>query len=127
LARQQVWFAATQEGGSFWDVALQGQQKLENNEGRTGMWSSKLRVKAVIFDLDGTLVDSTEAYREAAKIAVVTTGDWKMDARTVMEIPRRLEQNLPIDDLIVGTDVDPQTRLNQLAQETQDQILSKMP
>lgn len=28
---------------------------------------------------------------------------------------------------IVGTNVDPQTRLNQLAQETQDQILSKMP
>jgi len=70
------------------------------------MWKSKLRVKAIIFDLDGTLVNSKEAYREAAEIAVVATGDWKMDARTVMEIPRRLEQNLPIDDLIAGTDVD---------------------
>jgi HAD superfamily hydrolase (TIGR01509 family) len=65
----------------------------------------KLKVKAIIFDLDGTLVDSREAYRKAAETAFAATGQGKADARTVTEIPRRLEQDLPIDDLIMGADV----------------------
>jgi HAD superfamily hydrolase (TIGR01509 family) len=64
----------------------------------------KLKVKAIIFDLDGTLVDSREAYRKAAETAFAATGQRKVDARTVTEIPRRLEQDLPIDDLIMGAD-----------------------
>jgi len=59
----------------------------------------RLRVKAIIFDLDGTLVDSRGALREAAKMAFASEGQ-KVDARVVLEIPRRLEENLPIEDLI---------------------------
>jgi HAD superfamily hydrolase (TIGR01509 family) len=69
------------------------------------MQRSKLKVKAIIFDLDGTLVDSREAYFEAAEIAFASTGQRKVDARIVTEIPRRLEQDLPIDDLIAGVEV----------------------
>lgn len=68
------------------------------------MHEPQLKVKAVIFDLDGTLVDSRGAYREAAETAFAATGQRKVNARTIREIPRRLEQNLSIDDLIVGAD-----------------------
>jgi phosphoglycolate phosphatase len=69
------------------------------------MQKSKLRVKAIILDLDGTLVDSREAYFEAAEIAFARTGQAKIDARIATEIPRRLEQDLSIDDLITGVEV----------------------
>jgi HAD superfamily hydrolase (TIGR01509 family) len=71
----------------------------------THMPKPKLKIKAIIFDLDGTLVDSREAYSEAAETAFAATGQGKLDARIVTEIPRRLEQDLPIDDLITGVDV----------------------
>jgi HAD superfamily hydrolase (TIGR01509 family) len=69
------------------------------------MLGRKLRVKAIIFDLDGTLVDSRGAYREAAETTFASVGQGKVDARTVTEIPRRLEENLSIDDLIRGVNV----------------------
>jgi phosphoglycolate phosphatase len=69
------------------------------------MQKPKLKVKAIIFDLDGTLVDSRRAYSEAAETAFASTGQGKVDARIVTEIPRRLEQDLRIDDLIVGVEV----------------------
>jgi HAD superfamily hydrolase (TIGR01509 family) len=69
------------------------------------MSKPKLKVKAIIFDLDGTLVDSRGAYREAAETAFAAAGQRKVDAKTVTEIPRRLEQDLPIDDLVTGVDV----------------------
>lgn len=69
------------------------------------MPNPRLKVKAIIFDLDGTLVDSRGAYSEAAETAFASTGQKMVDARTVTEIPKRLEQDLPIDDLIVGIDV----------------------
>jgi len=70
------------------------------------MLKPKLRVKAIIFDLDGTLVDSRGAYREAAEMAFASAGQRKVDARIVTEIPRRLEENLPIEDLIMGAGVE---------------------
>jgi len=70
------------------------------------MLKPKLRVKAIIFDLDGTLVDSRGAYREAAETAFASLGEGKVEARIVTEIPRRLEENLPIEDLIRGVDVE---------------------
>jgi HAD superfamily hydrolase (TIGR01509 family) len=70
------------------------------------MLKPKLRVKAIIFDLDGTLVDSRGAYREAAEMAFASVGEGKVEARIVTEIPRRLEENLPIEDLIWGVDVE---------------------
>jgi HAD superfamily hydrolase (TIGR01509 family) len=60
---------------------------------------TKLKVKAILFDLDGTIVDSRDAYLEAAKTAFRTMGLEPPTMQTALQIPKRLEQNLPIDDL----------------------------
>jgi len=69
------------------------------------MENQKLKVKGILLDLDGTIVDSKRAYLEAARIAFKTSGQKLVDAKIVMEIPKRLEQNLPINDLLKGCDV----------------------
>lgn len=60
----------------------------------------KLRVNAILFDLDGTLVDSSQAYKEAGRagFAAVGLSDFN-DDRIAFEAARRLEHGLPIDDL----------------------------
>jgi HAD superfamily hydrolase (TIGR01549 family) len=63
-----------------------------------------LKVKGILLDLDGTIVDSKEAYLEAVKTAFKTVGQRMVDAKIVTEIPKRLEQNLPIKDLLKGID-----------------------
>jgi len=63
------------------------------------MFRRKLKVRALLIDLDGTLVDSTEAYREAGKAGFAAIGLNRDDVKTAFEVARRLEQNLPIDDL----------------------------
>ncbi|MEM2971044.1 MAG: HAD family hydrolase [Candidatus Bathyarchaeia archaeon] len=69
------------------------------------MMRVKLRVKGVLLDLDGTLVDSRDAYREAVEIAFKALG-WKtVPASVVLEIPRRLELNLSINDLVDNMNV----------------------
>ncbi|MEM2937040.1 MAG: HAD family hydrolase [Candidatus Bathyarchaeia archaeon] len=60
----------------------------------------KLKVKGILVDLDGTLVDSREAYCEALKKTFTNMRLKNFSANIAFEIPRRLEQNLPIDDLI---------------------------
>jgi len=60
----------------------------------------KLKVRGIIIDLDGTIVDSREAYREALAKALKTFGIKEFDPNLVLEIPRRLEQNLQIKDLM---------------------------
>jgi len=62
----------------------------------------KLKAKGIFFDLDGTIVDSREAYLEAAKTAFRAIGQEASEAATAMEIPKRLEQNQPIDDITRG-------------------------
>lgn len=69
------------------------------------MKDTKLRVKAIILDLDGTLVDSRQAYLEAARIAFSSIGQRTVSIETVMEIPKRFEQGIPIDDLLQGVNV----------------------
>jgi len=59
----------------------------------------KLRVKALLIDLDGTLVDSTEAYVAAAKSGFATIGLDRFDVKTAREIAKRFELKLPLDDL----------------------------
>jgi len=59
----------------------------------------RLRVKALLIDLDGTLVDSTEAYREAGRAGFAALGLDRDDDEIAFEVARRLEQDLPIDDL----------------------------
>jgi len=65
----------------------------------------KLKVEAILFDLDGTIVDSRQAYLEALKTAFTATGQKIVGIDIVTEIPKRLEQNLPINDLLIGIDV----------------------
>ena len=69
------------------------------------MENTRLKVKGILLDLDGTIVDSKEAYLEAVKTAFKMTGQRMVDAKIVTEIPKRLEQNLPIKDLLKGIDV----------------------
>jgi HAD superfamily hydrolase (TIGR01549 family) len=63
-----------------------------------------LRVKGILFDLDGTIVDSKKAYLEAAKTAFAAMGRKPPEKQAALEIPKRLEQALSIKDS-VGTDV----------------------
>ncbi len=69
------------------------------------MGSIELIVKGIILDLDGTLVDSRDAYLEAARTAFAIFGSEEVNSRTVIEIPKRLEQNMSIASLIKGIDV----------------------
>jgi phosphoglycolate phosphatase len=64
----------------------------------------KLKAKAILFDLDGTIVDSRDAYVEAARTAFEGLGQALPSNLIALEIPRRLEQNLPLDG-IVNTNV----------------------
>jgi len=60
----------------------------------------RLMVKALLIDLDGTLVDSTRAYKEAGRAGFAAIGLPNFnDDKIAFEVARRLEQSLPIDDL----------------------------
>jgi len=69
------------------------------------MKNQQLAVKAILLDLDGTIVDSRIAYLEAVKAAFAATGQRTVDINIVTEIPKRIEQSLPIDDLLNGLNV----------------------
>jgi len=62
----------------------------------------RLKVDGLFFDLDGTIVDSREAYFEAAKIAFHTLGQKIPEKNASLEIPRKLERKQPINDIIKG-------------------------
>ena len=64
------------------------------------MNQKKLKVKGILFDLDGTIVDSKQAYVEAARAAFESAGQKPPETRDSLEIPRRLEQSLPINDIV---------------------------
>lgn len=66
---------------------------------------NRFRVKGILMDLDGTIVDSREAYIEAVKAAIAAT-EWRhVDVEMALEIPRKLEQNLPLNDIVKGIDI----------------------
>lgn len=67
--------------------------------------SKKLKVKGILFDLDGTIVDSREAYWEALKKASAVFGQNCFSRKMMMEIPRRLEQNISLNDILQEVDV----------------------
>lgn len=69
------------------------------------MTEVKIKAKSIFFDLDGTIVDSREAYVEAAKTAFQAVGLEPPTLLTVLEIPRRLEQNKPINGIIQNADL----------------------
>jgi HAD superfamily hydrolase (TIGR01509 family) len=58
------------------------------------------KAKGIVLDLDGTIVDSTEAYVQAAKIAFSIFDKTAPSRELLLEIPRRMEQGLPFDDVI---------------------------
>ncbi len=66
------------------------------------MIQNRLHAKGIFLDLDGTIVDSSEAYVEAAKTAFRTVGLKPPEMKALLEIPRRLEQGLTFDDLMNG-------------------------
>ncbi|MCL4430365.1 MAG: HAD family hydrolase [Candidatus Bathyarchaeota archaeon] len=53
-------------------------------------------------DLDGTIVDSTGAYIEAAQIAFRNLKIQPPEDPVLLEIPRRMEQHLTLDDITKG-------------------------
>jgi len=61
-----------------------------------------LKAKGIFLDLDGTLVDSTDTYLKAAEIAFKAIGKLPPAGNVALEIPRRVEQRLPLDDLTEG-------------------------
>jgi HAD superfamily hydrolase (TIGR01509 family) len=66
------------------------------------MSGTKLKAKGIFFDLDGTIVDSREAYVEAARTAFQTMELEPLEAEAALEIPRRLEQKQPINHIVKG-------------------------
>lgn len=66
------------------------------------MCENGLKVKGIFLDLDGTIVDSKEAYIEAAKTAFQAVGQRAPENKVAFEIPRRLEQGLTISDITNG-------------------------
>ncbi|MDI6690290.1 MAG: HAD family hydrolase [Candidatus Bathyarchaeota archaeon] len=68
------------------------------------MAKMKLKVKGILLDLDGTIVDSKEAYKEAVETAFKALGQKFVPTSMVTEIPKRLELTLPINDLVRGVD-----------------------
>jgi len=78
-------------------------QKVNHHKARQerhSMNETKFKVKGIFFDLDGTIVDSTEAYLEAARTAFEALGKMPLDDKTALEIPKRLEQRQPLTDII---------------------------
>lgn len=68
------------------------------------MRTPKLKVKGILLDLDGTIVDSKDAYIRATEIAFAAIGKVPIESNIALEIPKRLEQNLPLDDMLRGID-----------------------
>ncbi len=66
------------------------------------MHHNRLKAKGIFLDLDGTIVDSTGAYIEAAQIAFRALEMQPPQDNLLLEIPRRMEQHLTIDDITKG-------------------------
>lgn len=61
------------------------------------MIDKKLNIKGIIFDLDGTLVDSRSAYIKAAQITFKKLGLKPLTEKEALDIPKKIEQRLPLD------------------------------
>lgn len=64
------------------------------------MAGQQLKVRALLIDLDGTLVDATEALVEAAKCALSAIGFHSVNPQIGVEIARQLQSNLRLDNLL---------------------------
>jgi phosphoglycolate phosphatase len=61
---------------------------------------TKLRAKGILLDLDGTIVDSREAYFAAARAAFRALGLGQPGEKVTLEIPRSLERKQPLDEVV---------------------------
>ena len=77
-------------------LLTQGKQRQQS------MNMNKFNAKGIFFDLDGTIVDSREAYCAAARTAFQTIGQEPPEVKDALEIPRRLEKKQPISDIVKG-------------------------
>jgi HAD superfamily hydrolase (TIGR01509 family) len=59
----------------------------------------KIAAKALLIDLDGTIVNPEQALLEATTTAYIAIGVDKFDPRIGFEIARRMEQNQPVHNL----------------------------
>jgi phosphoglycolate phosphatase len=64
------------------------------------MTVDRLRVKGILLDFDGTIVDSREAYFVAAKAAFRAMGLGQPGEKVALEIPRSLERKQPLDQVM---------------------------
>jgi HAD superfamily hydrolase (TIGR01509 family) len=64
------------------------------------MKNAKLKVKGIMFDLDGTILDTKPAYVEAAKITFRSMGQTIPENDVLLQIPKRLEQKQSIADIV---------------------------
>jgi phosphoglycolate phosphatase len=69
----------------------------------------RLRVKALLIDLDGTIVDITGPCIEAAKEASSVLRLRNVDARIGLEIAKKLQSNLPLEDVFAKFSIDEST------------------
>ncbi len=79
------------------------------------MTVKKLEAKALLIDLDGTLVDSLEVFAEAAEAALSAIGCRQSSEDVGLKIARNLQRNLPLDDFFDKTGVDTALREKFLA------------
>jgi HAD superfamily hydrolase (TIGR01509 family) len=79
--------------GTYWTQIIDDSEFL-------GMIEDKLKVKGILFDLDGTILDTRDAYIEAARIAFNFLGQEPPENATCLELPKRLEQKQPFFDLV---------------------------
>jgi HAD superfamily hydrolase (TIGR01549 family) len=66
------------------------------------MSSPKLKVKGILLDMDGTILDTKDAYIETAKISFQTLGQTPPKNAVALEIPKRIEQKQSLSDLVEG-------------------------
>lgn len=64
------------------------------------MTGKQLKARALLVDLDGTLVEATDILVEAAKHALSTISFRQVSPQIGVEIARQLQSNLPLDDLL---------------------------
>jgi HAD superfamily hydrolase (TIGR01549 family) len=67
------------------------------------MPQAKFKAKGVFLDLDGTIVDSTAAYLQAAKIAFKAVDKPIPLDEVMLDLPKRLELGRPIEHITHGT------------------------
>lgn len=56
-----------------------------------------MNIKGIIFDLDGTLIDSRSAYIKSAQLAYTKLGLKPLTEIAALEIPKKIEQKLPLN------------------------------